>query len=212
MTRQSSIKGLAGMVWVLAALLLCLGLPTSAQSPVTSGPAVSASAADMAAPTAAPATDAALGAIRSEYDALLLLAYLSVAAAVSVGLGLYLRLRRRYIEFATLKGAACATLGALLLFWAASALVLSTDSKACGMAMLETGARLDDYDAVCQAAREHAANAFGLVSAVRLTVATAGVPIAAGLVKSLALMSVPTAALLLFLLLQPLVRRLGVRA
>ena len=141
-----------------------------------------------------------LGQIESNFAALRLSSYIAVAVGAAIALVVFVVMRRAYIPFATVAGAACAMILSVAGLAIASAALLGLDAATCASALLEFPAR-ETYDEVCRAAREGAANLFGFVDAFRAAFVSgvAGVaPISSGVVRFLAYLSVPIVALLLY--------------
>ena len=221
---QSSLVRFA--IGALLAFSTALVVAPAVMAQTTTAP-IAASVADAGQPATARADAGALAIseLSSQFATLHMFTYVAAVIALVLGLSVYAWNRSQYWRFATLKGAVSTVVASVLLLMLASwATLRPQDSLACDSAVLdstsrpvrdndEAAARARDYDLQCRAAREGAANAFGMISGFRALFMADEVPVSAGLVRSLATISTVLVCLILFFPLLPLARRLwGVKA
>ena len=202
----------------LAILLhMLFGLVVGTASAQSSSPSAARNAAGVTQETAREGDQASqvIATIKSEFATLKLASYLAGAVAVAAGLGVFLFRRRRLMTFSKTSGAVTVGILSLVLLALLSSVLSSSEGAACASAVLEVGAKATDYDDVCRAAREAAANGFGFASGFRAMFIAAGsgyiVPIGTGVLKFLTYFSVLLVALIAFFVVQPLAERLFVR-
>jgi len=160
-------------------------------------------------------TEQALIKIKSEFATVKLAAYIAMVLASLSGLVVFVYRRKRLMTFSKITGAITTAVLSLGLFALLSVSLSSSESSACASAALEVGTAAKDYDDVCRAARESAANSFGLASAFRSVFMSAGsdfiVPIGVGVLKLLSYISVLVASLLAFFISRPIAQQLFIR-
>ena len=158
---------------------------------------------------------ARLGEIRGAMAAIRLASYIAVAIAVASGIWLFVYRRRRTLRHSKTAGALCAVLVAWVLFATLSAWLTTPQAASCASITIDPAAQTTDFEDVCRAARESAANSFGLASLYRALLVPEGggqvTPIGAAVLKFLAYFGVLAVALVLFLALRPPAERRWVR-
>lgn len=159
------------------------------------------------------AGDAALASLKSDFDLLKILGLVGIVVAVVLGLGLYAYRHRRLMQYDAVLGLLLAVLVAPVLF-AGFTQILGAESRACFSATVAGGADAVPFDSACASAREGAANMIGLKSLWRTVMGESIVngmiaSLGAGVVKLLMYLSVTVGAALLYLLVRPVLKRLG---
>lgn len=139
-----------------------------------------------------------------------LLVYVAVVLGLAAGLGLFLYRRQRLLRHSVPAGLIVAVLTAVFSLWLMTFTLSSADADRCVEAPLRSGAAAQAYDLYCAEAREHAANALGLVSLARWIEdeRQRDLPVGPTATRGWPLVSAALAALLGFLLLRPLLQRL----
>lgn len=147
------------------------------------------------------------------FHTLRLLVYVAVVLGLAVGLGLFLYRRQRLLRHSVPAGLVAAVLTAVFSLWLMTFTLSSADADRCVEAPLRSGAAAQAYDLYCAEAREHAANALGLVSLARSIEdeRQRDLPVGSTATRGWPLISAALAALLGFLLLRPLIQWLFVR-
>lgn len=179
-------------------------------------PALAQAGAPSNDPAAAEADAARLRVIRTEFATRKALAYMAFAVALASGLWVFIYRRRRLMPLSRTAGAVTSVLVSVVLFALLAKLFTSADAASCASALLEIGARATDYDDICRAARESAANAFGFSTIFRYLFVPADPqyiqPIGAAMLTVLTYLSIPLAALVAFFIARPLAERYAVPA
>lgn len=162
---------------------------------------------------ASDAGDAALASLKSDFDLLKILGLVGIVVAVVLGLALYTYRHRRLMQYDAVSGLLLTVLVAPALFVGFTQ-ILGPESRACFSATVAGGADAVPFDSACASAREGAANLIGLKSLWRTAMGESIVngmitSLGAGIVKLLMYLSVTVGAALLYLLIRPVLKRLG---
>lgn len=158
------------------------------------------------------ASDAALVALKGDFDLLKILGLVGIAVAVTAGLAFYAYRHRRLMQYDAQFGLLLTVaLAPLLLF--VFTFVLGAESHACLSAMVASGADAVQFDSVCGTARESAANMIGFTSLWRLIFGEVIVnglvaPFAAGIVKLLMYTSTVFGSAILYLVIRPFLKNI----
>ena len=146
--------------------------------------------------------------IKSDLGVVKISAYAAMIFAAVGGLLVFVYRRKRLTTYSKTAGAIVTVVLSLGLFSLFSFVLSSPEANTCVSAVLEIGNAAKDYDDVCRAERESAANAFGGASAYRSMFVSAGqgfiVPIGVTVLKFISHLSVLIASLLAFFILRPI--------
>lgn len=159
------------------------------------------------------AGDAALATLKSDFDLLKLLALFGIAVSVTLGLALFAYRHKRLMTYDALVGLLMTVVLAPLLFFAFSQIALGPESNACFSAAIASGAEAVPFDAACSSAREGAANMVGMKSLWRSVMGETVLngmiaPLSAAAVKFLMYLSVLLGAVILYLVIRPILKRI----
>lgn len=160
------------------------------------------------------AGDAALVILKTDFDLLKLLGLFGIAVSVALGLALFAYRHKRLMRYDALLGLLLTVVLAPLLFFVFSQIALGPESNACFSAAIASGAEAVPFDAACGSAREGAANMVGMKSLWRSVMGETVVngmvaPLGAAAVKFLMYLSVLLGAMILYLLIRPILKRIS---
>ncbi len=159
-----------------------------------------------------PAGDAALIALKSEFDLLKILGLVAIAISVGAGLALFAYRHKRLMQYDALIGLVLAVILAPLLLFSFNSVALSANGSSCLSMAVSSGADAQPVDAACGSSRETAANMIGATSLWRTVMGETIVdgmvaPLSSGIVKLLMYLSVILGAVILYLVIRPLLKR-----
>lgn len=160
------------------------------------------------------AGDAALATLKSDFDLLKLLGLFGIAISVAMGLALFVYRHKRLMQYDALLGLLLTAVLAPVLFFVFSQIALGPESNACFSAAIASGAEAVPFDAACGSAREGAANMVGMMSLWRVVMGETVVngmvvPLGVAAVKFLMYMSVLLGAMILYLVIRPILKRIS---
>ena len=160
----------------------------------------------------ADAGDAALIALKADFDLLRILGLVAIAIAVAAGLAFYRYRHRRLMPYDALFGLILTVALAPFLLFVFS-FSLGAEGSACLSALVASGADAVQFDSVCSTARESAANMIGFKSLWRLIFGEVIVnglvaPFAAGVVKLLMYTSTVVGSAALYSLIRPFLKNI----
>jgi hypothetical protein len=155
-----------------------------------------------------------LASLKSDFDLLKLLGLCGIALSVALGLALFAYRHKRLMQYDALFGLLLTIVLAPLLFFVFSQIALGPDSNACFSAAIASGAEAVPFDAACGSAREGAANMVGMKSLWRSVMGETVVngmvaPLGAAAVKFLMYLSVLLGAVILYLVIRPVLKRIS---